>query len=110
MIDVKANGNKTLMQIYGDPSDIADELAHIVTHVTERIILLGKDKDDRFLTIFAAGSMSCTIRATLRRRSQRCSDAAQTPYTARSKSRVLIRTSQKSPRKSTRSLRLLLIP
>lgn len=47
MIDVNANGNKTLMQIYGDPSDIADELAHIVTHVTERIILLGKDKDDR---------------------------------------------------------------
>ena len=47
MIDVKANGNKTLMQIYGDPSDIADELSHIVTHVTERIILIAKNKDDR---------------------------------------------------------------
>ena len=47
MIDVKANGNKTLMQVFGEPSDVADELSHIVTHVTERIILLGKDKDDR---------------------------------------------------------------
>lgn len=62
MIDVKANGNKTLMQIYGDPSDIADELAHIVTHVTERIILIAKKDDRKELAETLAKGMAIAVK------------------------------------------------
>ena len=66
MIKVEANDKTTMLTMLGSPSSLATEMAHVIEHVAEKIIVVAKPEDRTELAATLAAGWSLAVKNALK--------------------------------------------